>query len=105
VALGFARWAIRRLCGLELNAPISGQRAMRVEALRATLPFAKGYGMEIGMTVDAARAGFRLREYELDLEHRATGRNLRGFLHRAGQLRDFLFVFLSRWRHRRRAPR
>ena len=33
--------------------------------------------MEIGMTVDAVRAGYRLREYELDLEHRATGRDAR----------------------------
>ena len=106
VALGFARWAIRRLCGLELSAPISGQRAMRVEVLRAALPFARGYGMEIGMTVDAARAGFRLREYELDLEHRATGRDLRGFLHRAGQLRDFLRVYVSRLRPlQRSSPR
>lgn len=98
LALGFARWAIRRLCGLETEAPISGQRAMRVEALRAALPFAPGYGMEIGMTVDAVRAGFRLSEIELDLEHRATGRDLRGFLHRARQLRDFLRVYLSRLR-------
>ena len=57
---------------------------MRVEALRADAPLRPGYGMEIGMTVDAVRAGYRLREYELDLEHRATGRNLAGFLHRAG---------------------
>jgi glycosyltransferase involved in cell wall biosynthesis len=96
VALGFARWAIRRLCGLETQAPISGQRALRAEALRAALPFAQGYGMEIGMTVDVVRAGFQLREYELDLEHRATGRSLRGFLHRAGQLRDFARVYLAR---------
>jgi len=102
MALGFARWAIRRLCGLETVAPISGQRAMRVEVLRAALPFARGYGMEIGMTVDAVRAGFELREYELDLEHRATGRDLKGFLHRAGQLRDFLRVFVSRLRPVRR---
>jgi glycosyltransferase involved in cell wall biosynthesis len=105
VALGFARWAIRRLCGLETEAPISGQRAMRVEVLRATLPFARGYGMEIGMTVDAVRAGFKLREYELDLEHRATRKDLKGFLHRAGQLRDFLRVFVSRSVHRTTAPR
>ena len=59
---------------------------MRVEVLRATLPFAQGYGMEIGMTVDAVRAGYRLGEYELDLAHRATGRTLAGFLHRARQL-------------------
>jgi glycosyltransferase involved in cell wall biosynthesis len=98
LALGFAHWAIRSLCGLETGAPISGQRALRTEVLRACLPLAKGYGMEIGMTVDAVRAGYRLREYELDLEHRATGRNLRGFLHRFGQLRDFALVFLARWR-------
>ena len=48
------------------------------------------------MTVDAVRAGFTLAEYELDLEHRATGRNLSGFAHRAAQLRDFAHVYLSR---------
>jgi glycosyltransferase involved in cell wall biosynthesis len=100
LALGFARWAIRRLCGFETVAPISGQRAMRGEALRATLPFARGYGMEIGMTVDAVRAGYRLGEYELDLVHRATGRTLGGFIHRGRQLVDFTRVYLSRRRPR-----
>jgi glycosyltransferase involved in cell wall biosynthesis len=98
VALGFARWMIRRRCGLETDAPISGQRAMRVEVLRAILPFAKGYGMEVGMTIDAVRAGYRLREYELDLSHRATGRSVAGFAHRTGQLADFVRVYLSRRR-------
>jgi glycosyltransferase involved in cell wall biosynthesis len=96
VALGFARWAIRRRCGLETVAPISGQRAMRVEVLRTTLPFARGYGMELGMTIDAVRAGHRVREYEIDLSHRATGRSLAGFAHRARQLLDFARVYLSR---------
>jgi glycosyltransferase involved in cell wall biosynthesis len=96
LALAFARWAIRRRCGLETEAPISGQRAMRAEVLRAALPFAPSYGMEIGMTVDAVRAGYRLSEYELDLEHRATGKDLAGFVHRARQLRDFARVFWSR---------
>jgi glycosyltransferase involved in cell wall biosynthesis len=98
LALGFAHWAIRRLCGFEAGAPISGQRAMRVEALRATLPFARGYGMEIGMTVDAVRAGYRVGEYELDLTHRATGRSFRGFLHRGRQLLDFARVYRRRRR-------
>jgi glycosyltransferase involved in cell wall biosynthesis len=98
LALGFAGWAVHRLCGLRTEAPISGQRALRAEVLRATLPFAAGYGMEIGMTVDAVRAGNRLCEYELDLEHRATGKNVRGFAHRALQLRDFLRAFLARQR-------
>jgi len=96
LALGFARWAIRRRCGLETGAPISGQRAMRAEVLRAALPFAPAYGMEIGMTIDAVRAGYALREYEIDLEHRATGRSFAGFAHRARQLRDFARVYRSR---------
>jgi glycosyltransferase involved in cell wall biosynthesis len=100
LALGFARWAIRRLCGFEAEAPISGQRAMRTEVLRATLPFARGYGMEIGMTVDAIRAGYRVGEYELDLAHRASGRTLGGFVHRGQQLLDFGRVHLSRRRRR-----
>ncbi|HEX5928838.1 MAG TPA: glycosyltransferase [Solirubrobacterales bacterium] len=96
LALGFARWAIRRLSGAETEAPISGQRALRAEVLRATLPFAAGFGMEIGITVDAVRAGYRLREYELDLAHRATGRTVGGFLHRAAQMRDFVKTYLAR---------
>ncbi len=96
IALGFARWAIRRRCGLETSAPISGQRAMRADVVRATLPFADGYGMEVGMTIDAVRAGHTLREYELDLAHRATGRDLAGFSHRARQMRDFARAYASR---------
>ena len=86
LAVGFARRAIRRLVGLELRAPISGQRAMRGATVARLLPFANGFGVEIGMTVDAARAGLRLEEVEIDLEHRATGRNAAGFLHRGRQL-------------------
>ena len=100
IALGFARWAIRRLCGAEPVAPISGQRAMPADVLRDVLPFAAGFGMEIGMTVDAVRAGHTMREYELDLAHRATGRSARGFLHRGSQLRDFARVYVSRRRRR-----
>ncbi len=96
LAVGFARWAIRRLCGFEAGAPISGQRAMTAGALRATLPFAHGYGMEIGMTVDAVRAGYRVGEYELDLSHRATGRSFAGFLHRGRQFLDFVRAYRAR---------
>jgi hypothetical protein len=49
--------------------------------------------MEIGMTIDAVRAGLRVKEIELDLSHRATGKSLRGFMHRGRQLKDFLRVY------------
>jgi Glycosyl transferase family 2 len=96
LAVGFAHWAIRRRCGLGLRAPISGQRALTAQTLARVLPFAHGFGMEIGMTIDAARAGARVEEIDLDLSHRATGKTFAGFLHRGRQLVDFVRVYLAR---------
>ncbi len=96
IALRLARWAIRQRCGYRAGAALSGQRAMRAEVLRAVVPFAPGYGMETRMTIDAVRAGFTVREIQLDLEHRATGRTLGGFAHRARQLVDIARAWWAR---------
>ncbi len=101
LAVGFAACAIRRGCGLPTQAPISGQRALTRAALEAALPFAEGYGMEVGMTIDAVRAGARVSEIELDLSHRASGRTVAGFAHRARQLADFMRAYRTRRRRRR----
>ena len=86
LAVGLARRLILRGCGLRTEAPLSGQRALTRGAVLDVLPFAAGFGMEVGMTIDAVRAGHRVLELELDLEHRATGRSAAGFAHRARQL-------------------
>jgi glycosyltransferase involved in cell wall biosynthesis len=96
LALAFARWAIHRRCGLRATAPISGQRALSARALENVLPFAHGFGMEVGITIDAVRAGHRVVEIELDLAHRASGRTAAGFAHRARQLIYFARVYWSR---------
>jgi glycosyltransferase involved in cell wall biosynthesis len=96
LARAFARWAIRRRCGLETTAPISGQRALGGRVLEDVLPFAHGFGMEVGMTIDAVRAGHRVVEIELDLTHRSTHRNISGFAHRARQLEEFVRVYMAR---------
>jgi glucosyl-3-phosphoglycerate synthase len=88
ITLGYARRSVERLCGATMRAPLSGQRGMRISTLRELIPFADGWGLETGMTIDAIRAGYRVEEVELPLEHRATGRTPAGFLHRARQLRD-----------------
>ena len=44
------------------------------------------------MTIDALRAGLAVAEVELDLEHRPTGRDARGFAHRGRQLLDALLA-------------
>ena len=98
LAVGASRRAIERATGRRMEAPLSGQRALRREVLATVLPFAPGFGMETGMTIDALRAGFEVVEVELDLEHRATGRTLGGFAHRGRQLLDIARAYISRGR-------
>jgi glycosyltransferase involved in cell wall biosynthesis len=77
--------AIRAVSGFEATAPLSGQRAATRAVLAACRPLAHGFGVETAMTIDAVRAGFRVREVPADVRHRATGRDVAGFAHRARQ--------------------
>jgi hypothetical protein len=75
---------IRRACGLEVRAPLSGQRAVRAELVR-DLRDAERFGLEVAMTIDVARAGARVVEVDVAMDHRHTGRSLAGFAHRGRQ--------------------
>jgi hypothetical protein len=93
---GIAKRAARRLvrlrCGFRAREPLSGQRGLSTSARRACFPVAAGFGVETRMTIDAVRAGLRVEEVELDIRHRPTGRDARGFLHRGRQLHDVLLA-------------
>lgn len=93
LAKGVARRLIALSAGREPREPLSGQRFLSAEARAACFPVAAGFGVETRMTADALRAGLELREVELELEHRATVRDLAGFVHRGRQLRDLLLAF------------
>jgi hypothetical protein len=86
------RELIGLLSGLDVREPLSGQRALSAAARSVCFPVAPGFGCEVRMTIDAVRSGLRVREVELPLRHRATGRDLRGFAHRARQLRDTVYA-------------
>ncbi|MGB9791175.1 MAG: glycosyltransferase family 2 protein [Thermacetogeniaceae bacterium] len=92
---GLARGGIYLLTGLWLQAPLSGQRVLRREVLAAVFPFAEGYGVEVAMTVKAARAGFRILEVPTTMSHRVTGRNWAGFKHRGKQFWHVLLTLLK----------
>ncbi len=102
---GLAKEAARRLIrlrsGYEAGEPLSGQRLLSERARERVVPLAAGFGAESAMTADAVRAGLGVEERLLDLEHRATGRDLRGFLHRGRQLRDILLAFGPQARNHR----
>jgi Glycosyl transferase family 2 len=92
IAKRVARSLISLLAGIDQREPLSGQRAVSPAARTACFPVAAGFGCEVRMTIDAARAGLGVREIELPLSHRATGRDLGGFVHRARQLVDALYA-------------
>ena len=91
---GFAkelgRVLVRIRSGFEADEPLSGQRALSMRARARVFPLAPGFGCEVRMTIDAARSGLRVEEVRLPLRHRATGRDVAGFLHRGRQLLETL---------------
>ena len=83
-----SREGIRRATGWEPDAPLNGQRCLTRAAFDAALPLAAGFGVETALTIDLLRQGFRVREVEVPLAHRATGTDWRAQLHRGRQFRD-----------------
>ncbi len=87
--------------GHRTDVPLSGQRAVTVECLRACRPLAHGFGVDAGMVADAARLGFRVVEVPAAITHRFTGRDPAGFRHRGRQGTDILRAMVPRavgWR-------
>ena len=97
LARGLAAWGIKRYGGMEVSAPLSGQRAVRRKLLDDIRGFETGFGVETALTIDALRKGYRIVEVPLPLTHRLTGRNWRGILHRARQFAD---IARAIWRRR-----
>lgn len=93
-----SRRGIHRATGWEPNQPLSGTRCITRETWEACLPLAPGWGVETSLSIDALSAGFWVKEVPAELHHRATGKDLRGQLHRAAQLRDVVRA-LARKRH------
>lgn len=98
LALRLSRWAIRKLGGATMATPMSGQRAITRALLDDVGGFETRFGVETALTIDALRKGYRVVEIEVPLKHRATGRNLRGFIHRG---RQFFDIVRAVWKRRK----
>lgn len=95
-AVGLARWGIRKFTGMTMKAPISGQRAIKKEIIERMGGFDRGFGVETGLTIDAVRMGYRVEEVPVNISHRATGKDFRGFMHRGRQFVDIARALIAR---------
>ncbi|HEY0828732.1 MAG TPA: glycosyltransferase family 2 protein [Bacilli bacterium] len=96
---GLAIYGIYRLSNFKSNAPLSGQRAVRMEVLERIGQLSGGFGIEVGLTIDAAKAGYCIQEVPIAFMHRETERDWRGFIHRGKQFISVSRALLHKWRH------
>lgn len=98
---GFSRYAVKKITSMDFPCPLSGQRALRREViLDRNVQLHKGYGIEVGMLIDALKSGYRVGYVELDMTHRITGKDFKGYVHRLRQFKDVAWVVfkeLLRW--------
>lgn len=99
-----ARGGIEHLTGFRAVQPLSGMRCISRQAFEAATPLARGWGVEVGLTVDVLLAGLRVVEVPCELHHRVSGSDWRGQVHRARQYRDVALALGVR-RLRRRVAR
>ncbi len=99
LVVGLARDGISALTGFSPVQPLSGMRCLSPAAYDAAAPLARGWGVETALTVDVLRAGLRVLEVPCELQHRVSGGDWRGQLHRAAQYRDVWLALVRRgWR-------
>ena len=91
-----AQRGIQTITGYRPVQPLSGQRCITRAAFDAATPLARGWGVEVGMTVDVLQAGFTVTEIPCDVQHRVTGSDWRGKAHRAAQMRDVALALAVR---------
>lgn len=94
--VGLAGAGIARATGWRPAQPLNGQRCLTRSAFEAARPLAAGFGVETAMSIDLKRLGMRIAEIEVDMAHRATGRDLSAQLHRARQFADVARALATR---------
>lgn len=97
LAKGLAHRGIKWLTGFEASAPLSGQRAIRRDLLQKLGKIDKGFGIEVSLTVDALRAGYRIREVPVGFFHRETGNDWRGYSHRGKEFVAIGRTLCTKW--------
>lgn len=89
---------IKRLTGHRVQAPLSGQRAITRDCLENISPFSGDFGIEVNLTIEALRKGYRVLEVPVAFTHRESGRNWEGFAHRGRQFADIARTLYRLWR-------
>ncbi|NLS45089.1 MAG: glycosyltransferase family 2 protein [Firmicutes bacterium] len=92
-----AYYGVWQLCKQRMDSILSGQRAAKRSTFLKLMPFAPGFGVEVGLTIDALRRGLRILEVDCNMAHRITGWDFTGVSHRARQFYWVVGAILTRY--------
>lgn len=81
------------LTSKKLDSILSGQRVMSTDFIKSII-IPNNFGMEFKITLEAIRNNIEIIEVPVNIRHRETGRNLRGFIHRGKQFFNILNVMI-----------
>lgn len=92
-----AKQGVYGLSGYKSTAPLSGQRAIKRDVLERIGRISGGFGVEVGLTIDAVKLGYSVQEIVVPFRHRETGRDMKSWLHRGKQLYAVGSTLWRRW--------
>ncbi len=83
-----------RLTSKRVDSLLSGQRILPADFLRS-IDLPNGFGLEFKITLEGVRQGLELIEVPVEMSHRETGRDIKGFIHRGKQCYDIVRIIYS----------
>jgi hypothetical protein len=96
IVVNAARSGIKSKTGIVFDQPLSGQRAIRKDALdNVGSELAKGFGVEVALTLAFLKKGYRVLEVDTMFRHRVTGHDFKSTIHRAKQYMDVMAALRS----------
>lgn len=98
---GLAKKGVYFYTKKEIDTSLSGQRVYKKEVMDIMNYIPNRYGIEVAMTIQALNGDFTFKEVPVNMSHRYTERNLKGFIHRGKQflniLKTLIIMFFRRW--------
>lgn len=86
--------SIYYLTSKESESVLSGQRLMHTDFLKS-IELPNNFGLEFKITLEALKKQMSIVDIPLNIRHRETGRDIKGFIHRGKQFANILSVVIK----------
>ncbi|OWZ84005.1 glycosyltransferase family 2 protein [Natranaerobius trueperi] len=93
-----AKWGIQHVTGKKVNTALSGQRVLSKDTAKKIIEKEcdSKFGIEVGSTIEAIKLQKEIKEVEVQMDHRVTGKDFFGFLHRGKQFVHILKTIINK---------